>query len=73
MPIKHEDLIWLDSVQQDLKDFSYQLNGRTSKCSCCSLNKWENIQEGKLQLVAQSAVTKITKLRSLTKELLDAR
>lgn len=70
MPIKHEDLIWLDSVQHDLQDFSYHLNGKKSKCSCCSLNRWENIEEGQLQIAARSALTKITRLRGLVEEAL---
>jgi len=70
MPIKHEDLIWLDSVQHDLQDFAYQLNGKKSKCSCCSLNRWENIEEGQLQIAARSALTKITRLRGLVEEAL---
>ena len=70
MPIKHEDLIWLDNVQHDLQDFAYHLNGKKSKCSGCSLNRWENIEEGQLQIAARSALTKITRLRGLVEEAL---
>jgi hypothetical protein len=72
MSIKQEDLIWLKSVQHDLRDFSYQLNGKKSKCDTCSLNRWDNIEEGQVQIAARSALTRITKLKSLVEETLSS-
>ena len=72
MHIHKSDIDWIASVRSDLNDFANQLDGTKTQCDCCSLMKWENYDQGMVKLAAQSAVTKVGKLRSLMEELMEA-
>ena len=71
MHIHKSDIDWIASVRSDLNDVANQLNGTKTQCDCCSLMKWENYDQGMVQLAAQSAVTKVGKLKSLMEELME--
>ena len=71
MHIHKSDIDWIVSVRSDLNSFVNQLNGTKTQCDCCSLMKWEDYDQGMVQLAAQSAVTKVGKLRSLMEELME--
>ena len=68
MRILESDINWIAGVKSDVNDFAEELNGAKTKCDCCSLMKWDNKDEGMLQLAAQSAVTKLAKLKSLMED-----
>ena len=62
------DLAWITNIRSDLNDFAKQLNGTKTKCDCCSLMKWDDFDQGVLQLAVQSAATKVSKLKSLMED-----
>ena len=65
MKILKSDIDWVTSIVSELDEFATALDATKSECDCCSLKKYDNYDEGMIQLAAQSAVTKATKLRSL--------
>ena len=62
------DLAWITNIRSDLNDFASQLNGVKTECDCCSLMKWDDFDQGILQLAAQSAITKLAKVKSLMED-----
>lgn len=68
MPTLANDLEWITDIKVELNNFANELNGTKTKCDCCSLMKWDDFDQGVLQLAAQSAVTRLDKLRSLMEE-----
>jgi len=65
MHIVESDLEWVTDIQSELNEFASQLNGEKTKCDCCSLMKWDDYDQGMLQLSVQSTATKVGKLKSL--------
>jgi hypothetical protein len=65
MPTLANDLEWITDIHVELNNFANELNGAKTKCDCCSLMKWDDFDQGVLQLAAQSAVTKLAKIKSL--------
>ena len=65
MRITESDLGWVTDIQSELNEFASELNGEKTKCDCCSLMKWDDFDQGVLQLSVQSAATKVGKLKSL--------
>jgi len=72
MRILESDLRWITDIISELNNFANELNGTKTRCDCCSLMKWDDFDQGILQLAAQSAVTKLVKLKSLTKDQIEA-
>ena len=72
MRILESDLVWITDIRSELNDFTKQLNSAKTKCDCCSLMKWEDKDQGQVQLAAQSAATKVGKLKSLMENLVEA-
>ena len=68
MHIHESDLRWITDIRLELNNFANELDGTKTKCDCCSLMKWDDKDEGMLQLAAQSAVTKLAKLKSLMED-----
>ena len=68
MHIHESDLRWITDIRLELDNFANELDGTKTKCDCCSLMKWDDKDEGMLQLTAQSAVTKLAKLKSLMED-----
>ena len=68
MPTLANDLEWITDIKVELNNFANELNGTKTKCDCCSLMKWDDFDQGVLQLAAQSAVTRLDKLGSLMEE-----
>ena len=68
MHIHESDLRWITDIRLELDNFANELDGTKTKCECCSLMKWDDKDEGMLQLTAQSAVTKLAKLKSLMED-----
>jgi len=65
MRITKSDLEWVTDIQSELNEFASELNGEKTECDCCSLMKWDDFDQGVLQLSVQSAATKVGKLKSL--------
>ena len=72
MRILKSDIDWITGIKSDVDDFAEQLNGTKTKCDCCSLMKWDDFQQGVIQVAAQSAATKLAKLKSLMEEQIEA-
>jgi hypothetical protein len=72
MHIIEGDLEWVTDIQSELNDFASELNGTKTKCNCCSLMKWDDFQQGVIQVAAQSAVTKLARLKSLMEDQMEA-
>ena len=72
MRILESDLRWITDIISELNNFASELDGTKTKCDCCSLMKWDDFDQGILQLAAQSAVTKLVKLKSLTEDQIKA-
>jgi hypothetical protein len=72
MRILESDLRWITDIRSELNNFASELNGVKTKCECCSLMKWDDFDQGVLQLAVQSAVTKLTKLKSLMEDQIEA-
>tara|TARA_R110000737_G_scaffold188909_1_gene210998 strand:- start:414 stop:644 length:231 start_codon:yes stop_codon:yes gene_type:complete len=72
MRILESDIDWITDIKSDVDDFANQLNGAKTKCDCCSLMKWDDFQQGVIQVAAQSAATKLAKLRSLMEDQMKA-
>jgi hypothetical protein len=68
MRILESDLVWITDIRSEINDFASQLNGVKTKCDCCSLMKWDDFEQGIIQLAAQSAATKLAKLKSLMED-----
>jgi len=68
MRIVKSDLEWVTDIQSELNEFASQLNGAKTKCECCTLMKWDDFDQGVLQLAVQSAATKVGKLKSLMED-----
>ena len=68
MRIIESDLVWVTDIQSELNEFASQLDGTKTKCDCCSLMKWDDFDQGVLQLAVQSAATKVGKLKSLMED-----
>ena len=68
MHIIKSDLVWVTEIQSELNEFASQLNGAKTKCECCTLMKWDDFDQGVLQLAVQSAATKVGKLKSLMED-----
>ena len=68
MHIIKSDLVWVTEIQSELNEFADQLNGTKTKCECCTLLKWDDFDQGVLQLAVQSAATKVGKLKSLMED-----
>ncbi len=68
MRIIESDLVWVTDIQSELNEFASQLNGTKTKCECCTLMKWDDFDQGVLQLAVQSAATKVGKLKSLMED-----
>ena len=68
MRIIESDLVWVTDIQSELNEFASQLNGAKTKCECCTLMKWDDFDQGVLQLAVQSAATKVCKLKSLMED-----
>ena len=68
MRIIKSDLVWVTDIQSELNEFASQLNGAKTKCECCTLMKWDDFDQGVLQLAVQSAATKVGKLKSLMED-----
>jgi hypothetical protein len=68
MRITKSDLVWIADLQVELNEFASELNGAKTKCECCTLMKWDDFDQGVLQLAAQSAATKASKLKSLMED-----
>jgi len=68
MRIIESDLVWVTDIQSELNEFASQLNGAKTKCECCTLMKWDDFDQGVLQLAVQSAATKVGKLKSLMED-----
>ena len=68
MHIHESDLRWIADIRLDLNNFADELDGTKTRCDCCSLMKWDNKDQGMLQLAAQSAVTKLAKIKSLMED-----
>jgi len=66
------DLAWITNIRSDLNDFAKQLNGTKTKCDCCSLMKWDDFGQGVLQVSVQTVVSKLTKLKSLMEDQVEA-
>ena len=65
MHIHESDLRWITDIRLELNNFADELDGTKTRCDCCSLMKWDDKDQGMLQLAAQSAVTKLAKIKSL--------
>ncbi len=65
MRIVKSDLEWVTGIQSELNEFASELNGAKTECDCCSLMKWDDYDQGMLQLSVQSTATKVGKLKSL--------
>jgi len=72
MRILKSDIDWITGIKSDVDDFAEQLNGTKTKCDCCSLMKWDDFQQGVIQVAAQSAATKLAKLKSLMEDQIEA-
>ena len=72
MRILKSDINWITDIRLDVDDFAEQLNGTKTKCDCCSLMKWDDFQQGVIQVAAQSAATKLAKLKSLMEDQIEA-
>ena len=72
MRILESDLRWITDIISELNNFADELDGTKTKCDCCSLMKWDDFDQGILQLAAQSAITKLVKLKSLTEDQIKA-
>ena len=72
MRIDESDLRWITDIRLELNNFANELDGTKTKCDCCSLMKWDDFDQGVLQLAAQSAVTKVAKLKSLMEDQIKA-
>ena len=72
MRILKSDINWITDIRLDVDDFAKQLNGTKTKCDCCSLMKWDDFQQGVIQVAAQSAATKLAKLKSLMEDQIEA-
>jgi|TARA_R110000751_G_scaffold27706_1_gene73018 hypothetical protein len=72
MRILESDISWIADIRLDVDDFASQLNGTKTKCDCCSLMKWDDFQQGVIQVAAQSAATKLAKLKSLMEDQIEA-
>ena len=72
MRILESDIDWITDIKSDVDDFASQLNGAKTKCDCCSLMKWDDFQQGVIQVAAQSAATKLAKLKSLMEDQIEA-
>ena len=72
MLILKSDLDWVTELRSELNDFANELNSAKTKCDCCSLMKWDDFQQGIMQVTAQSAVTKLVKLKSLMEDQIKA-
>ena len=72
MPTLANDLEWITDIKVELNNFANELNGGKTKGDCCSLMKWDDFDQGVLQLAAQSAVTKLAKIKSLMEEQIKA-
>ena len=72
MPTLANDLEWITDIKVELNNFANELNGAKTKCDCCSLMKWDDFDQGVLQLAAQSAVTKLAKIKSLMEQQIKA-
>jgi len=68
MHIIKSDLVWVTEIQSELNEFADQLNGTKTKCECCTLMKWDDFDQGVLQLAVQSAATKVGKLKLLMED-----
>ena len=68
MPTLANDLEWITDIHGELNNFTNEINGVKTKCDCCSLLKWDDFDQGVLKLAAQSAVTKLAKLKSLMEQ-----
>lgn len=67
MKLLKSDIDWATSIVSEIEEFASQLDDTRSRCDCCSLKKYDNYDEGMVKLAAQSAVTKVNKLKSLIK------
>ena len=72
MRIVESDLEWVTDIRSELNNFANELNGAKTKCECCSLMKWDDFQQGVIQVAAQSAATKLAKLKSLMEDQIEA-
>ena len=68
MHIHESDLRWITDIRLELNNFADELDGTKTRCDCCSLMKWDDKNQGMLQLAAQSAVTKLAKIKSLMEQ-----
>ena len=68
MRILESDLRWITDIRLELNNFADELDGTKTRCDCCSLMKWDDFQQGVIQIAAQSAATKLAKLRSLMED-----
>ncbi len=68
MRILESDLRWITDIRSELNNFANELDGTKTKCDCCSLMKWDDFQQGIMQVTAQSAATKLVKLKSLMED-----
>ena len=68
MRITKSDLEWVTDIQLELNEFASELNGAKTKCECCTLMKWDDFDQGVLQLAVQSAANKTGKLKSLMED-----
>jgi len=68
MHIHESDLRWITDIRLELNNFADELDGTKTRCDCCSLMKWDDKDQGMLQLAAQSAVTKLGKVKSLMED-----
>ena len=65
MRILESDLRWITDIRSELNNFASELNGEKTKCDCCTLMKWDDYDQGILQLSVQSTANKVGKLKSL--------
>ena len=72
MPTLANDLEWITDIHGELNNFANEINGAKTRCDCCSLLKWDDFDQGVLKLAAQSAVTKLAKLKSLMEQQIKA-
>ena len=72
MRILESDLRWITDIRLELNNFANELDGTKTRCDCCSLMKWDDKNQGVLQLAAQSAVTKLAKIKSLMEDQIKA-
>ena len=68
MHIHESALRWITDIRLELNNFANELDSTKTRCDCCSLMKWDDKDQGMLQLAAQSAVTKLAKVKSLMED-----